>query len=174
MSSFLSSFPKKFLNAVFVLVLLAAVLVSCDSNIADDTNDEGTLPEGLIATWSSIWGDGYRIGKTDFQYTSDYGDAYAGTIEFVSNYSNNSGVIIIKYSTPPANLIYGTEQPFYNGNDYTAVYYRNLTNAEVDLARAINLIDFSSVDTATLNEAKSKFTRGKMGDYVGAWGSYNR
>ena len=156
----------------FTLVFLAAILGGCDINGEDDTNYEGTMPGGLQKTWSGS-GDGYIIGSAALQYTSDYDGAFTGTISFVSNYSANSGVIIVKYTKPPTHLIWGTNQPFYNGKDYTAIYYQNLKSNTVQLASVIDLGDFSSANTATLEEAKAKFTRSQTGNYVGAWGTYS-
>ena len=168
---------KRILLVSFVLLIVAALLGGCNIGGEDDTNHEGTLPDGLRKTWNGS-GDGYIIGSsgpgdTNFQYTSDYEGAFTGIISFVSNYSADSGVIIVKYTDPPTHLIWGTEQTFYNGNDYTAIYYQNLSGNTVQLATAISLDDFSSVNTATLEEAKAKFTRSQIGNYVGFWGTYS-
>jgi hypothetical protein len=87
------------------------------------------------------------------------GTGFKGTIRFVSNYSSGSGIIIIEYTEKPA-------YPLYNGLDFFGIYYRNLNTDSVQLANAANLPDYSAPDTATLDEAKGKFTRIKMGLYV--------
>jgi hypothetical protein len=172
MFAFLSTVKvKRFLFAGLVL-LTFAFLGGCNVNGEDDTNYEGALPESIKKTWSSS-GDGYIIGTNNFQYTSDYDGAFTGVISFVSNYSANSGVIIIKYTNPPTHLIWETDQPFYDGKDFTAIYYQNLTGNTVQLATVVNLVDYSSVNTASLEEAKAKFTRSQIGNYVGAWGTYS-
>ena len=100
--------------------------------------------------------------KSTFQYVFDdpeWGNfGFKGDIRFVSNYSSSSGVIIIE-------LTQGASNP---GKPFTGIYYRNLTSSTVQLANAINP-DYSSADTATLDEAKTKFTRNKMDTYV-SWG----
>ena len=168
MLSYLSSFPKKVLSVLTVLGFLAVVL-SCDSNIADDdANVPGDLPETLRGEWVSIPpgsttpADYYVIEADTLQYVFDdpeWGNfGYKGNIRFVSNYSSSSGIIIIEYTQ-------GVSDP---GKSFAGIYYRNLTNSTVQLANAINP-DYSPADTATLNEAKTKFTRNKMDTYV-SWG----
>ena len=107
-------------------------------------------------------GDGYIITGTTVEYFYDKGSSptdYKGTIEFVSNYNSNSGLIIIEYTVKPT-------YSGYNNGDYFAVYYRNLGTNSVQLANTTTLPDYSCPDTATLEEAKAKFTRMTMGNYV--------
>ena len=136
----------------------------------DDMNIPGTLPELLRGEWFYSQpgvpsrSERYIIDKDTVEYGYGGGESemdYAGNIRFVSNYSADSGVIIIEYTVPP------TFQK-YNGNSFFGIYYRNLKNNTVQLANAINA-DYSSPDTATLEEAIEKFTRLKMGNYVD-WG----
>ena len=169
MLSFLSSYPKKVLNSVLVLCFLAAVLVSCDSSIADDnTNNSGTLPERLRGEWvfipsgSSAPADCYLISENSLRYVMDdpdYGSDYTAAIRFVSNFSDDSGVIIIEYTQ---GYIFGAD--YDNEYPFTGIYYRNLSGNTVQLANAYDGNDRS--ETTTLDEAKAKFTRGKMDTYV--------
>jgi hypothetical protein len=136
-----------------------------------DENIEGSLPELLRGEWvytqpgSSTPAERYVIEIDTIQYGYGGGESdsnYKGYIRFVSNYSANSGVIIIEYVEPPY-------YQGYNGNSFCGVYYRNLKNDTVQLANAINLEDLSSADTATLEAAIKKFTNRQMGNYVD-WG----
>jgi len=153
---------KRFLFAVLVFALLAGVLGGCNSELEDDDVTPGILPTGLIGEWSGEWEDGYSIEAANLQYISDYGFGFTGTISQVSNFSDDSGVIIVNYTVPPS-------YEGYNENPYTAVYYRNLTGASVQLANVTNLSDYSCADTATIEEAAAKFTLNDMADYVD-WG----
>jgi hypothetical protein len=137
----------------------------------DDENIEGSLPELLQGEWvytqpgSSTPAERYIIEKDTIQYGYGGGESdsnYKGHIRFVSNFSANSGVIIIEYIDPP-------HYQGYNGNSFSGIYYRNLKNDTVQLANAINLEDFSSADTASLETAVKKFTSLQMGNYVD-WG----
>ena len=141
------------------LVLFAAVSVSCslDGKRDDDINTPGDLPNLLLGEWRADL-DGYSIKASTLRYIDDFGFGYTGTISFVSNYGSDSGVIIVNYTVPPS--------VGYNGNPYTAVYYRNLTGNAVQLANVIDLSDYSSADTTSLEEAKEKFTRSEMVNYV--------
>jgi hypothetical protein len=134
----------------------------------DDTNIEGALPYLLQGEWAYIPtasgapADGYIITNNTIEYAYDNGSSptdYKGTIEFVSNYSSGSGLIIIKYTAKPA-------YSGYNNNDYFAIYYRNLRTNSVQLANTTALPAYTCADTATLEEAKAKFTRMTAGNYV--------
>jgi len=171
---FTGFFQTGYFLTVFFLTVFLLLLAGCDlygKVGGDDTNIQGALPERLRGEWtytppgSVIPSEKYSIEETALQYGYGGGESdtdYRGTICFVSNYSTDSGVIIIEY----------TESPFYqnyNGNPFGAIYYRNLTNETVQLANAIKLSDLSSDDAATLEEAVGKFTRLRMGNYVD-WG----
>ena len=150
--------------AVLVLVIFVVALGGCAADgieEIDDTNYPGDLPTLLIGEWGFAT-ETYTIEENSLEYVfldEEWGDfGYKGEISFVSNYSPNSGVIIIRYTEFP---------PFGDSTKpYTAFYYRNLGNNTVQLANVINQGDFSSADTATLEEAIAKFTRGQMGNFV--------
>jgi hypothetical protein len=135
----------------------------------DDTNIEGALPSLLQGEWAYIPassgspGDGYIITGNNIEYvyhgTDNIGADFKGTAVFVSNYNSSSGLIIIQYTVPPT-------YSGYNGNSFCAVYYRNLRSQSVQLANATTLPLNTCSDTATLEEAKVKFTRMTVGDYV--------
>jgi hypothetical protein len=139
---------------------------------ADDANIEGALPPLLRGEWVYIQpgspapAERYVIEEDTVQYGYGGGESeydYKGNIRFVSNYSTDSGVIIIEYTSPPS-------YQGYNGNSFFGIYYRNLKSDTVQLANAINLVDnYSAPDTATLEGAVEKFTRLGMGSFVD-WG----
>jgi len=155
------------------LLYLTIFLINCELYGKIGTNDEniqGALPALLRGEWVFIQpglttaAERYVIDETVIQY--GYGDGesqydFKGDIRFVSNYSEDSGVIIIEYTD--------TERPSYpgyNGNSFFGIYYRNLKTNTVQLANSINLADLSAPDTATLEEAIAKFTRFRMGSFV--------
>ena len=137
----------------------------------DDTNIQGALPERLRGEWvytppgSVIPSEKYLIEENAIQYGYGGGESdtnFEGKIRFVSNYSTDSGVIIIEYTECP-------HYENYNGNSFSAIYYRRLTGDTVQLANVIKLSSLGSADTVTLEEAIGKFTRLQMGSYVD-WG----
>ena len=159
---FLKTFPA------FLLVLFFA---GCNlyGKVGEDDVTQGALPELLRGEWVyiqpglSVPAERFTIEGDIIQY-DDYsgGDfSYKGKIELVSNFNEDSGVIIIQYTNPPS-------YPLYNGNSFFGIYYRNLGSNSVQLANSINP-DYSAPDTATLEEAIQKFTLFNMGDYVN-WG----
>jgi hypothetical protein len=135
----------------------------------DEANIEGALPYLLQGQWAYIPPGSERASEIymitpetiAYGYPGDdnIGTSYTGTIRFVSNYSADSGVIIIEYTEKPSYALY-------NGLPFFAVYYRSLNADWVQLANAINPDLQSAPDTATLEEAVAKFTRLTMGNYV--------
>ena len=148
---------KRVLFTGLVLVLLAGFLGGCKTEPADDgVNKPGSLPNGLVGKWATAY-DSFEITTGAIKYDDggyDYG--YEGTIEFVSNYDSKSGLIIVKYTT--------------GGNatkPYHAIYYLNFTTGTVELNNTSDstVADYNA-DTATLEQAKEKFTKGSMGNYM--------
>jgi hypothetical protein len=163
---------KSLSPALLPLLFAAALAVSgCDlygKVGGDDGNIPGGLPFQLQGKWRSYsYGnpsDGYTITDTEITYDDGSGGAwgmgYTGTIRFVSNYSSASGVIIIEYTIPPT-------YDGYNGNDFFAIYYKELTATTMKMANTTLLNEGNTCpDTATLKEAVEKFTRMQMGNYV--------
>ncbi|MFP3040941.1 hypothetical protein LQZ19_03860 [Treponema primitia] len=131
-----------------------------------DINIPGGLPFQLQGEWVYFsYGnpsDSYTITDTEIIYHDEAGDGtfgYAGTIRFISNFDRSSGVIIIEYTIRPA-------YDGYNGNDFFAIYYRNLTANTMQMANSTILPDNNCPDVKTLDEAVGKFTRMQMGKYV--------
>ena len=154
--------------------LLLLLLASCElyGKVGGDyVNIQGGLPALLQGEWtytppgSSVPSEKYVIEGDTIQYGYGGGESdtnYKGDIRFVSNYSADSGIIIIEYTERPY-------YPGYNGNSFFGIYYRNLKSNTVQLANSIEPDLVSAPDTATLEEAIGKFTRLKMGIYVD-WG----
>jgi hypothetical protein len=165
---FFRSKKVRFVPLVSLLVTLAVSGCNLYGEVGGDYNNESnTLPPLLAGAWTAFYAgvplDGYTITDTEITY-GDGGAGggsfdYTGTIRFVSNFDAASGVVIIEYTIPPS-------YPGYNGLSFFAVYYRDLSAGSVRLANATTLSDFSAPDTATLEEAKAKFTRMSMGSYV--------
>lgn len=125
-------------------------------------------PDGsatVIGTWTSPY-DMYLINKGNFVH--DYGGQgeynYSGIIKEFFAFDNASGIIYFEYDAPNA-----------AAGKFNAVYYKELTAATVKMATAINgAPDYSNPATATLDEAKTKFTKEAVGTYVTMWGSYTK
>ena len=158
---------------VFLLILLFARCGLYGEVGGEDLNIQGALPELLPGEWvyiqsgSSVPAERYVIETDKIQYGYGGGNSetdYKGKIEYVSNYSADSGVIIIQYAENGR-----PSYPGYNGNSFTAVYYRNLKKDTAQIANVIKLGGINCADTATLEEAVRKFTRLQMGNYVD-WG----
>jgi hypothetical protein len=166
----MKKFQIPFFHALFAFALII-LLSNCElygKVGGDDTNIEGGLPSLLQGEWryipttSGAPADGYAITSNTIKY-SYIGDEtdmdYEGTIKFVSNYSSGSGLIIIEYTTRPT-------YSGYNGNDFSAIYYRIHNSNSIQMANTTTLPANTCADTATLVEAKAKFTRMTIGRYV--------
>ncbi|MDR0623842.1 MAG: hypothetical protein LBG10_05365 [Treponema sp.] len=175
---FLKKTKTKAAVLFFVLLITGALFFSaCDLYGlvgGTEANIPGSLPFLLRGKWAytqpgnSVPAELYTITGATIEYGYGGGSSvydFSGTVEFVSNYSAGSGVIIVKYD--PAKK---PRYPLYNNGSFGAVYYRNLRADAVQLANAINLSDMSAPDTAALDEAVEKFTRTAMGAYVN-WGN---
>ena len=164
MFSFFSTLKvKRFLFAGLVLVLLAGVLGGCSTDAEDDdVNVSSPLPEALLGKWVSSYGDYFeltRSGSTiNFKNATPGYPEYDtnGTVEYHSKYDDQMGLIIIKKST--------------GATPYHAYYYVNfIPGVSVGIHSTSNLSDnYSSADTATLEEAVGKFTKASMFEYVSA------
>jgi hypothetical protein len=160
---------KYFLNTCMVLLLLSGCNLYGTVG-GDDINISGGLPYKLQGEWLSYSynnpSDGYIITDTEIAYNGGGAISpdfdYTGTIRFVSNYNSDSGLIIIEYTSRPS-------YTGYNGNDFFAIYYRNLKANTMQMANTTIRPANTCPDTATLEEAVEKFTRMQMGNYVD-WG----
>jgi len=160
----------KYLFAILLILLLFPGCELYGKIGTNDANIQGALPALLRGEWVfiqtglTIPAERYLIGENIVQYGYGAGESeydYKGDIRFVSNYSANSGVIIIEYIDAERPAYAG-----YNGNSFFGIYYRNLSNSTVQVANAIRLTDLSSPDTATLEEAIEKFTLANRGTFV--------
>jgi hypothetical protein len=138
--------------------IAALVFAGCstDSSFIDDNK----LNQGLVGTWedsgtneSGSWTDTYVIkansgGGGGHQGTishPEFGYENA-TIEFVYNFSETSGCLIIKYTDGDKD------------GRYSAVYFKYLKSDSVLLGDAYDVADYTiDVTVANLNEAKEKF-----------------
>ena len=119
-----------------------------------------TVPAGLIATWTSQYGEQYTITGTTFSSEIEGypGYGYAGTIVNVRQDSSTEGYITIQY----------TYNANYTGSPgrYYVIRYRNLTGPTVQLSAAYLASDpdFNATTgtggKATQAEAESAYTVG--------------
>jgi hypothetical protein len=161
-----------------VFCLSAALLFSGCQPEDDSFVDDHRLNSQLIGTWTnSQFGDSYTITSTYLSY--GYGNdfiSYAGAVRYVSNFSEDAGVIIIEYdddhkATYPEyddewNVI-GT-LPL-KGN-FIGIYYKELKSG-VSVKMGGAYAD-GGAEEATLDAAKKAFTLGNEGNYMSMYGTY--
>jgi hypothetical protein len=137
----------------------------------DEFVDDHKLNAGLVGTWrgsgSTEYGDwtdtytiaagtGSQIGSINHAEGSTWTDA---TIEYVYNFSETSGCLIVKYTID-------------NTDKYNAVYYKNLSSGSVLLGTAYDTTknwEIESTDSSvnTLDEAKTRFAPANAATYGG-------
>ena len=175
-----SFFSKTGVKCILVCLLAALVLAGCKTDPGFD--DDHVLDPKLIASWSSFWGDGasdydgYIITGTHVKYDSGGIIDYEGDIVYVSNFSSNAGVIIIKYDSPrtyydgefdnDGNWVStGTHE---SSGDYTGIFYRELTSGTVEMGTAYD------AEETTPYRASAAFTKGNEGNYIWQYGVYTK
>jgi hypothetical protein len=170
MFSFLSSDrAKRFLYVGLVLLVMAAVIVGCDSGSDEDAD--------LNGLWVSDF-DGYVINtKADKIY---YLDNFSADIVNAPDYSATSGVLIIEF-TSYYEIEYDEDWEVVsegwiedNNGKFGAVYWIELTADSVKMANAYDTETWEHSMYDTKSEAEAAFTpyQDKSGDFVSQWGTY--
>jgi predicted small secreted protein len=168
------------------LLIAALFLAGCNTGVGYDveeaTSGRAVLSvqddPGIYGTWRYDYDyvsggvqyagyEQYDISAGTLTYTyldtindEDYGMSFSGNIvNIVYNEDDDdtSGVIIIRYTSPPSD---GTI------NYYNAVYFNNLTATTVQLGNAVNLSDYSSSEVEEEEDANANFTWGNVGNYI--------
>jgi len=179
------SFTKKTLIAVLAVLFLATSLfVSCSNPTGSDTGFQA--PAELTGTWAADGStDSYTIGSTRLSYVGwDGVGGYSGTIKHISQFTNNSGVIIIQYDKGHENSypIYDeswnpTGEYFPLHGDFIGIYYEDLTSTSVNIGTAYDLssagVD-SGPEQVSLNAAIDTFTEANMGTYFSMRTHYDK
>jgi predicted small secreted protein len=175
-------FTKKVLGmaGAAALVIAAFFLAGCNTGVGYDVEEAASgravLDDpSIYGTWRYEYDyeyddvryagyEEYVISAGMLSYTyldtindDDYGMSFTGEIISVVYNDSTSGVIIIKYTSPPSD---GTI------NYYNAVYFDNLTATTVQLGNAVNLSDYSSSEVASSSAASANFTWGNVGNYI--------
>jgi len=163
-----SFFKKGFFLTVTICLSVLLAVTGCKTDAGDPVGDE--LDSNLIGTWKCQYGageddyDAYTVTAARVDYAMSVYGGYGGVIEYVSVFTNNSGVIIIRYDDhdwDPSLIA-----------KYDGIYYKNLIkNVSVYITTATNA-DYSSPAKGTLSEAIETFTMGNSGDYTGYWPTY--
>jgi hypothetical protein len=148
--------------ALAVMFCLSTALLVTGCNTEPDHVDTGFIPLGE-------WGDGYGsyiITNTDVVFDDGfgYGD-FTGIIQIASDFSADSGVLIIKVTS--SNVGYTVDK-------FTGVYYKDYTASHVFLANAVDEL-YAPIEKDTLTEAKKTFTVDNVDTHVTYWGTgYNK
>jgi hypothetical protein len=167
--------------SAFLFCLFTAFLaVSCNTDTNDDRGfiDDHKLNSDLIGIWTSEYGDSYTITGNYLSY--GYGGIldYAGTIRYVSNFTNSAGVFIIEYDSDKKPAYYEDGHWEDAGHiippngDFIGIYYKNLKSG-VSVSIGGAYVD-GGAEKPTLDEAKNTFTSGNEGSYMGFYGVYTK
>lgn len=154
------------LTVLFVFFLSLFVFISCETE--DDTEILSDVPiikpitENLFGTWKSAYGDSYIISKDSETVSITYDDGGWGYGYKASVYGITDNLIIIKFSEV------GTLEDQNSINNYSCIFYENLTSSTVNMAEAYK--EGSVLYKSTPEEAASEFT--KQNGYYGYTGEY--
>jgi hypothetical protein len=144
------------------LVISALSFIGCSTD-DDEFVDDHKLNSGLIGTWKLS--GSYEYEGVTYDYTDTYvvtansishPEAYPpyanASIDYVYNFSNTAGCLIIKTASA----------------SWTAVYFKNLSAATVLLGDAYNVANTAqSPAVGTLEEAKESFKPANASNWGG-------
>jgi hypothetical protein len=141
-----------------------------DSVVIPQNSGSDSLLVGLLGTWkdsggtgANAWTDDYVITNATVTYISSGSGTSVGTIEYIYNFDEASGCIIIKFTVNPiTDLI----------DKYNAVYFQQLTANKVVLGSAYTVEDNTSSAVSTLDEAKERFKLANAATYGGGTAQY--
>ncbi|WP_461246511.1 hypothetical protein [Treponema sp. R6D11] len=165
--------------ASFVVLLLMLLFAGCEEE-PEPTNPIEQFDTRLVGTWtcnSSGYIDGYIITSNHITYANGNtleNITSAGTIKYTSQFTSDSGVIIIEYdSDHKASYSDWTQNPPTSlplKGDFIGIYYKNLVpGVSVDIGGAY--VD-GGAEEATLANAKAAFTVDNEGTYMSYYGRY--
>ena len=145
------------------------------TNMISDNNDGGTktattrsnivnvtvdgVANGIIGKWTADFGDWFEITSGFHFSASDYTGEdvfFAGAIQYVSFFTSEFGIIIIKYDE-------GKEIVWWSGDERTGDYYGiYIDNIKPGVSMAISQTSdqnnsYGPTETATLDEAITRF-----------------
>jgi hypothetical protein len=165
--------------AMFILFCLPATLLLTGCKTEENNDDDHKLNSQLVGTWTSEYGDLYSITSTYLSY--GYGGdsiSYAGIIKYVSNFTNDAGVIVIEYDDDHKASYWEyddnwdpTEELPLKGN-FIGIYYKEFKpGVSVKMGGAYV---YGGAEEATLDAAIKAFTLGNEGTYIYGYGTYSK
>jgi hypothetical protein len=171
---------RRAVSLVLALGLVLGALAFMGCPMEEDTFvDDHKLNTGLIGTWKGSgtypgedgtevsWTDTYTItsGSGDILGTIAHPDGWTwqdANIEYVYNFSDSAGCLIVKYTDSS------------NNGKYNAVYFKDLSSGSVLLGEAYDTSIIYPADTdssvGTLEEAKTRFAPENAEAYGGGSG----
>jgi hypothetical protein len=147
---------------LFIFMTFVLLFFGCSPD--DEHIDTGFIPVG---EWVSQY-DKYIITNTHIHYSMDNSewdlpdDVLKGNIERAIDFSDNSGVLIIRI----------TEATWFTVNNFTGLYYSEYSKSSIKMTQAYE--GFDPVETASLSAALSLFTVDNAGDHTAMWGTYTK
>ena len=159
---------KTFALAVLFCLSTAFLFIGCNTDPDPDTVPGPDVYTSFIPVgeWKGDYGDSYTITDTSVVYDDGfgYGD-FTSTILRASNFSADSGVLIIKITSSTVG---------FTVDKFTGVYYKGYSGSHVYLANPINE-SYAPIEKDTLAEAQTTFTVDNVNTHVTYWGSgYNK
>jgi hypothetical protein len=146
---------------------MSFLFTGCSTN--DDNGGSDGFDARLIGTWISPFNETYIISQTNISFESDF-SSWGGKIAYTASFNDNSGILIVQYDADK-------KQQWTNWNtmeditpmnrDFYGIYYLNLAQNSVILSNTSDQANgWGPSETATLAQAKSRFTLDNMPDWI--------
>jgi len=145
-------------RGILFLFIFSFLIIGCqdETGVHEDT---GFIPAGV---WSDGFGGSYTITAENLEFDDGFGfTEFKGTIEAAIDFSQDSGVLIIKINSSETGITV---------NSFIGVYYKDYTSAHIFLANAIDE-SYAVIEVNAINDAKKTFNVDNVGTHVTHWGS---
>jgi hypothetical protein len=169
--------------AMFILFCLSAALLFTGCKTEENNDDDHKLNSQLVGTWFSTYDDGYVIEETETGHKLTYYGFtdtidYAGAVKYVSNFSDDAGVIVIEYDDDHKASYWEYDEDWNPVNElplkgtFIGIYYKEFKpGVSVKMGYAYAN---SGAEKETLDAAKKAFTLGNEGNYMAMYGTYSK
>ena len=144
-TSFTLAKAKKLFASIFVLLTLTIGITSCLPDATDPDTTSVDLPQSIVGTWQSSFGDKYIISddKLINTYTDVAGAQYSLNVIDIKQIEGTENNSYYLYLQSPEDYSYeysGTTYYYYHQNYYTAFYIEILSDSTLKISGACNAI----------------------------------
>ena len=163
-TSFTLAKAKKLFASIFVLLTLTIGITSCLPDATDPETTSVDLPQSIVGTWQSSYGDKYIISddKLINTYTDVAGAQYSLNVIDIKQIEGTENNSYYLYLQSPEDYSYeysGITYYYYHKNYYTAFYIEVLSDSTLKISGACNSTTWES-ENSDYDTVLSDFTLG--------------